>query len=340
MFSAHQLETLRCLLCRLQDEIRRAVLTARNADTAHALASVAQVTAADTIYAVDEVAEEAIDRWFAENWPAEYPVEVIAEGLDERPEPVTFPAGTPPAECVLSCIIDPIDGTRCLMFDKRSAWVLAALAPRGEGQPALRDICVAAMTELPTSKAAVSDQLSGVLGCGPNNLVCERLSLVDERRKRFRPTPSPATDFRHGFASFYHAFPEAKGILSAFEEDLWDHLFQLGSTQSPMVFEDQYPTTGGQLYELMIGHDRMIGDVRPQAYRTAGLPNALLCHPYDICTAMLAQELGCVIEAPNGKALDCPLDTHTPVGWIGFANPDIANAHRPLIHELLRKHFP
>ena len=28
-------------------------------------------------------------------------------------------------------------------------------------------------------------------------------------------------------------------------------------------FEDQYLSTGGQLYELMAGHDRFIADIRP-----------------------------------------------------------------------------
>jgi len=33
----------------------------------------------------------------------------------------TFPAGTPARRTVLRCILDPIDGTRCLMYDKRPA---------------------------------------------------------------------------------------------------------------------------------------------------------------------------------------------------------------------------
>ena len=57
-------------------------------------------------------------------------------------------------------------------------------------------------------------------------------------------------------------------------------------------FEDQYLSTGGQLYELMAGHDRFIADIRPllqSVVASRGLPPALCCHPYDICTALIAR---------------------------------------------------
>ncbi len=42
------------------------------------------------------------------------------EGLEG--EAVTFPRGTPVGGTLFKCILDPIDGTRNLMYDKRSAW--------------------------------------------------------------------------------------------------------------------------------------------------------------------------------------------------------------------------
>ena len=98
------------------------------------------------------------------------------------------------------------------------------------------------------------------------------------------------------------------------------------------VFDDQYICTGGQLYELIVGHDRMLGDLRPAAYAKLGFSSAALCcHPYDICTALIAAEAGCVIEAPGGGPLRFPLDTTTPVSWMGYANPGLARKVRPVL---------
>ena len=109
-------------------------------------------TAADTIYAIDRVADDTLIGWFEEHWPD---VELVSEGLEE---PVVV--GPTPTWTV---IVDPIDGTRGLMYDKRPAWCLAAAAPRGGS---LRDVVVASMTELPTVKQGFADQLSGIAGRG------------------------------------------------------------------------------------------------------------------------------------------------------------------------------
>jgi hypothetical protein len=116
-------------------------------------------------------------------------------------------------------------------------------------------------------------------------------------------------------------------------------LYGLGSDPSPLIFEDQHITTGGQIYELMIGHDRMLGDLRPLAYRKIGYASALVCHPYDICTAMLLQEAGGVVEAPSGAPLRAPLDMTSPVAWMGYANPALADLIRPLLKRLMEEYF-
>jgi hypothetical protein len=105
------------------------------------------------------------------------------------------------------------------------------------------------------------------------------------------------------------------------------------------VFDDQYMTTGGQIYELMVGHDRMLGDLRPLAHRRIGIDSALVCHPYDICTSLLLQEAGGVVEDPWVRPLDVPLDTTSPVAWMGYANPALAATVRPIIARLAREHL-
>ncbi len=333
------LDTLRDLLCRLQDRVRDALIAARAEHSAESLAGVAEVTAADTIYTIDKVSEGAILEWFAAEWPADSPVELVMEGA-EGGDAHTFPRGTPAADAAYVCILDPIDGTRNLMYDKRPAWMLSALAPQRSGGARLGDIVVAAMTELPTTKQWASDQISGVRGCGPQGLVTTRIDVRSGDRTPLAVRPSQAADFKHGFASIARFFPEGKSLLARVEEGLWDELYGLGKTASPLVFDDQYMTTGGQIHELLVGHDRMIGDLRPLAYRTIGFDSALVCHPYDICTSMLLVEAGGLVEDPFGKPLDVPLDTTSPVAWMGYANTALAGQVRPILQRLIREHMP
>lgn len=334
-----RLETARGLLCRLQDSIRDTLIAARDAQAGSELAEVAEITAADTIYRIDKVSESAILAWFESHWPADWPVELVMEGIEHGDAP-TFPRGTHVERTELKCILDPIDGTRSLMYDKRSAWMLSALAPQRGDRTDLTDIVVAAMTELPTSKQWAADQISGVRGCGPSGLVAERIDVRGGGRTRLEVRPSQATDFRHGFAALSRFFPEGKALIARVEERLWDALYGLGRSTSPLVFEDQYISTGGQIYELLIGHDRMLGDLRPLVFRSIGFDSALVCHPYDICTAMLLQEAGGVVETPDGAPLRALLDTTSPVAWMGYANPALAEQVRPILKPLIQELFP
>jgi len=335
--NAAQLHRVRRLLCALQDHIRDALLAARKKSMA-GFARIAAVTAADTIYGVDRIGEAAIFAWFEKNWPRTWPVELVMEGLEEG-EPATFPRGTPVARTIYKCILDPIDGTRNLMFDKRSAWTLAALAPQRGAKTNLTDIMVAAMTELPTSKQGRSDQLSVVRGGGRRGIVAEAVDVRGGGRKKlFPPQPSQARDFRHGFASLVKFFPEGKSLIARVEEELWGALYESARGGVP-VFDDQYLTTGGQIYELLAGHDRMIGDLRPLALAKLGCRSSLVCHPYDICTALLLTEAGGLVEAPAGGPLEAPLDTISPVAWMGYANPALARLVRPVLRRLIKQYF-
>jgi fructose-1,6-bisphosphatase/inositol monophosphatase family enzyme len=329
-------EFLRAKLCTLQDHIRDALITARQKQAHTDFAAIAAVTNADTIYAIDKISEDAIFEWFENEWPREAPVELVLEGVEEI---VTFPRGVEVGSTLWKCLLDPIDGTRGLMYDKRSAWSLAALAPQRGGSTSLQDIRIAAMTELPTSKQWRADQISGVRGCGRDGLVAEAINVLDKSRAPLQIRPSTAHDFRHGFAGWARFFPEGKSLMAKVEEELWRELYGLGENAAPLIFDDQYISSGGQFYELMIGHDRMQGDLRPQAYAKLGFDLSLVCHPYDVCTFMLLQEAGAVVEAPDGSTLDAPLDVISPVTWIGFANEELAKQVRPILHRLLREFF-
>ena len=329
------LDHARRLLCALQVELRDTLIAAR-VKGAKSFAKIAGVTAADTIYQVDKISEAAILAWFERHWPRAWPVELVMEGVEEGDE-VTFPRGTAVAQTMFKCILDPIDGTRNLMYDKRSAWALAALAPQRGAKTHLGDIVVAAMTELPTSKQWRGDQLSAVRGRG---VVAELHDLLTGRRQAFALRPSRAKNFEHGFASIARFFPEGKALLATLEEELWRKLGVLGKNGGQLVFDDQYISTGGQIYELAIGHDRMLGDLRPPAYAKLKLGRAsLCCHPYDICTALILQAAGGIVEAPDGKPLRAPLNTTSPIAWMGYANPTLARTVRPVLRRLMKKYF-
>jgi fructose-1,6-bisphosphatase/inositol monophosphatase family enzyme len=334
MSSSASLDRLRSALLASHDFIRAAVLSARDGSSSENLSAIAEVTAADTVYAIDKVSEEAILHWFTQNWPKDEPVELVMEGLEEH-GPLTFPAGTPVAGTKWKCVMDPIDGTRSLMYDKRSAWVLSGLAPQRGAATRLSDIMVAAMTELPTTKQWRSDQVSARAGEGLTGIRAESLNLFTKKREPLLLHPSTATDFRHGFASLARFFPEGKSVTARIEEKLWEELHGPDGGSSPLVFDDQYISTGGQFYELLAGHDRMLGDLRPLVFAKLGIVSSLFCHPYDACTELILREAGGIVENPDGSRLNAPLDTTSPVAWIGFANETLARQVRPVLRRIL-----
>lgn len=330
------LQAIRLLLCRLGDDLRDEVILARGRGAD--FAAVEGRTSADTLYGVDRITDEALLGWFARHWPANDPVELITEGLDD---PVILP-GRGSDEPRWTCIVDPVDGTRGLMYDKRSAWVLAAVARRSDDgtRARLADLVVAAMTEIPTSKQGRVDQVSGIRGAGREGLVAERVDLVTGTRAPLVLRPSSAVDLEHGWASFARFFPQGKARIAAFEEQLWAELYGHGDRTDVAIFDDQYLSTGGQFYELMAGHDRMLGDVRPLAFAELGWPSDVACHPYDCCTALLFEEAGGVVTTPWGDPLDAPLDTTTPVAWVGYANEALAAIVQPVLRRVLGTCFP
>jgi fructose-1,6-bisphosphatase/inositol monophosphatase family enzyme len=307
-------ETARALLCALGDHMRGLVIGARHID----MTQVEGATAADTIYAIDRVTDDALVGWFEQHWPGwahGAGVEIVSEGLDT---PVVL--GDDPQWTV---IVNTIDGTRGFMHDKRPAWCLAAAAPHSvDGRRGtLRDVVAAAMTELPTTKQTLADQLSGVRGQGMHAI---RANVIDGSRAPIRVHPSNATDLEHGFATIAKFFVPGKPRLAELEAELFA---RLGATT---VFDDEYLSSGGQLHELITGRDRFVADLRPLVD-----PAALACHPYDLCTAMLLDEAGGVVTDPWGAPLDAPLDTTTGVCWVGYANPQLAGWIGPVLADLV-----
>jgi fructose-1,6-bisphosphatase/inositol monophosphatase family enzyme len=336
-FSASDKEMLRQLLCALQLSTLKAILKERDKHSTAQLTAITETTAADVIYAIDTIADQAIFKWFEENWPDQWPVQIIMEGLDDR-HTLCFPLGTTVKDSIVKCIIDPIDGTRGIMYDKRSAWILAGIAPQRGTENTLTDIEVSVMTEIPTSRQWRADQLSAARGHGihtaafdiRNNFTTFNIEL----------TPSTASDVRHAFGTISRFFPAGSTLLGQIEELLWDQLYGESSEGTPLVFNDQYISTGGQFYEILSGHDRFIADLRPIAFRVLDIEENLTAHPYDVCTALILKEGGCIVEHPDGSPLDCPLDTTSAVNWVVYANEELASHIRPVLNSVLKRLVP
>jgi hypothetical protein len=104
-------------------------------------------------------------------------------------------------------------------------------------------------------------------------------------------------------------------------------------------FEDQYICSGGQLYELMSGHDRFVADIRPlmePLFAARSLALGICCHPYDLCTELIARESGVIVTDAHGRRLAAPLDVSSEVSWVGYANEHIRRQIEPLFQKALR----
>jgi hypothetical protein len=327
-------EEIRRLLLEIGDQVRNTLqLSAGRQDSNPALSRVSRQSAADTIYGIDLVGEEAIADWFRRRWPEHLPVELVMEGIDPG-QPVTVPNGISPEKTEIKIILDPIDGTRGIMYDKRPAWFLAGAAPQHGTDTRLLEIEVAVMVELPTLKQWRADRFSAIRGQGVLS-DCVNVLTGEITPRSFRP--SQAADMLHGFGYISRFLPAGKALLAAIEQRLWDTLYLTSSEKEIIVFEDQYIASGGQFYELLAGHDRMTADIRPLVFKKLGLASALCCHPYDVAAALIPREAGVIIEDPAGNPLDGPLDTTSPISWVGYANADLADHIRPAFQAVLRE---
>ncbi len=302
------------------------------------LSDVSRSSAADTIYKIDAEVDPLLED-FCEQWARQTPLVLVAEGVENEhgeETAVAFPRGSDPGEAKIRLIVDPIDGTRGIMYDKRAAWALAGVAPNHGDRTRLSDIEVAVMTELPTSKMGSADVLWAIRGHGAHG-VRESLTQTEIEAEHLPLRPSQADTISHGFATISNFFPGTKVLAAEVMEHLVRQLIGEVDVTRAIVFDDQYISTGGQFYELIVGHDRFNADLRPTFYRMQNQPAGLCCHPYDCATLLIAQEAGVIVTDEHGNLLDGPLDTTTGLSWIGYANVQLRQRIEPLLLKFLTK---
>lgn len=290
----------------------------------------------DIAYGIDVPCERAIDAWLRDH-ARRAPISLLTEdtgwrhfGPGPRGRAVEldgFDHGGP------RIAIDPIDGTRHLMSDLRSAWTVVSIAPPGPGEPRLSELRAGIVAELPDSRGAAWRLLEAWDG----RASYERRSLAPERlleRRALRVDREARVD--HGYFAFFRYTPAMRPALAALEADFFARLERRERAQLRHVYDDQYISNAGQLALLALGTYRLIVDARALLTRELGLPS-IPSKPYDMAGAIVvARAAGAVVLGADGAALDFPIDARTPVHFAGFANEPTRARLLPHLRAALR----
>ncbi len=293
-------------LCeRMRHAARESLLAARRSgDLARAARVVAQ-GAGDTTYGLDEAAEGALREWAREVARVQ-PLSVLSELSN-------FDHGGP------RIVVDPVDGTRNLMTDLRSAWSVVGMAGPGPNVPRQKELVFGMLSEIPDTRAASYRRLSAIRG-GPCHF---------EERTFYKGGPivkpievATGSDARvdHGYFPFFKYMADQRPQIAAIEARFLERIERAEGADVRSCWDDQYISNGGQLALLAQGTYRMLADLRAFLAERRGRPT-LSTKPYDIAGALLcARAAGCVITAVDGSELDFPIDVETPVSWVGWVN--------------------
>lgn len=314
--------------------VNAAVVAACESSTFDQLCGEAETAAGDVVYAIDRVAEHEMLEAINELVAAREPIVLVGEGVDRGA--VTLPMGASEADARWRIIVDPIDGTRGLMFQKRSAWILTAAAPNRGVSTRLSDIEIALQTEIPLVKQHLYDVYWAFKD---SEMHAERHDRISAERVPFAPRPSNATTLAHGYGTVCSFFASGRDLLGKIADELSSRLLTGHLPGEARIFDDQYASTAGQIAGLIAGHDRFVADVRPLLLRPLSERGDVLghcCHPYDICTKLIAERVGITICLPTGEPLDAPLDTETNITWVGYANDALRAQVEPQLQAALR----
>lgn len=320
---------------RLHKQIRASVINACERSTSREMAAVVSEQEGDTIFALDRVSEELLVDFFEREVAPAVPLLLIAEGLIDGE--IVLPRGTSEADVVWRIIVDPIDGTRNLMYQKRSGWILTGVAPNRGPETSLADIELAVQTEIPLVKQHLSDVLWAVRGEGFH---AERFNRLTGQSRALQLRPSNAPDIAQSYSQVVRFFPGVRDVLAAIDDEIARGAVGTPQPGKALCFEDQYTSTAGQLYELIAGHDRFTADLRANLGPVTderGLPRLLCCHPYDLCTELIAREAGVTVTSVDGGPLKARLAVEPDVSWVGYANQHIRETIEPLLRTALEK---
>jgi len=291
----------------------------------------------DVTFALDLPSEEHIARW-AEDVARREPLSVLTEDAGWRH---LGPDGRGGARALAGgdhggprLVFDPIDGTRNLMADLRSAWTVVGFAPPGAEPPRMRDCTGGIVSELPGTLAGEYRRLSS----DGRSCTLERRELRTNRPARADVTLRVDDDARadHGYFPFFRYQPEQRPAIARLEAAFAARLVAHEGAEARSLYDDQYISSAGQLVLLALGRYRMVIDARELVARRHGLAGPT-SKPYDLAGALVcARAAGVRVRALEGGELDFPLDATTPVGFAAFVNEPTRARLEPHWHAVLR----
>jgi len=285
--------------------------------------------AGDVTFGLDVAAEAAIEAW-AREVARELPLSYLTEDAGWRHlgpgadgEPVNLPDfdhGGP------RLCIDPVDGTRNLMHDMRSAWTVVALAGPGAGEPRMSAVIHGLVAELPDSRAARYRVLEATLGEG---CTISDSPLDGPRQPGILLQVDSDDRADNGYFPFFHYSPDLRPEIAGIAARFFERIAREESADTRSCYDDHYICNAGQLVLLTLGTYRMIVDARHHVARANGT-TTVTTKPYDIAGALLcAREAGCTVRTVDGAELDFPLDAVTPIGFAGWTNAATAERLAP-----------
>ncbi|MDF1797654.1 MAG: hypothetical protein P1V81_00630 [Planctomycetota bacterium] len=345
---------------RLEACVRGQVIAAANGGAVR-LADIAGAGVGDTTFALDVEPEAVVLAW-SEECARRGPLSVLTEdsgwrhlGPGPNGEVRTLGGFDHDGPCI---IVDPVDGTRNLMFDLRSAWCELALVPPRTGRaapPRQSEVAAGMLVELPPSRAGRGLRLRGwcqgwapAQALGPDRTAPERGCLEDLFDLPTEPTDDlvlvrsralAVDDDRrvdNGFLPFFRYHPHQRAPLAAVEAAFFARLEAHEGADLRDVYDDQYISNAGQLVLLAQGRYRFLADLRAALARTDGGP-PVTSKPYDLAGAVVcARGAGAVVHDAFGADLDFPLDATTPVAWVAYHNLATAERLAPHLAACLR----
>ncbi|MGH2967154.1 MAG: inositol monophosphatase family protein [Solirubrobacterales bacterium] len=318
------------LVFRLHDAVRNVVRQQLVAAQPDDLRAIAHPGAGDVSFGIDVPAEMILEQVLA---LAPEPIVVVAEGFGTR----VFPPGSSAADARLRLIVDPLDGSRELMYQKRSAYVLSGVALERGDATNLGDIAFGVLTEVPPMVQSMGVRAWAIRGLGAFERLWDLGTLAPvgpERQLRSSNAPT----IKGGFATFTHYFPGTHAPMGILADEVLQSVLGPVVQGEAAAFDDCYLSTGGQLYLLASGRYRLVVDARPLLGRSnSGRTRTPLCaHPYDLAGGLLiAEEAGATIVDLDGEPLRYPLDTDTDCGFVGYANDAIRSEVWPSLRASL-----
>lgn len=286
--------------------------------------------AGDATFAIDVVAEDAVLRWF-EAVACWSPLSLMTEDVGWRhrgPRPGAAP-GTDSVELPdfdhggPRIALDPIDGTRNVMHDLRSAWVVVSFAGPGPRQPRMTDISLGLLSEIPDTRTRIAREFDAVQGEGASVLTIESHPATGDASRSepeaLRVDEDPRLD--RGYFPFFGYEPDGRRQAQLLAARVIGRVGSKDPSFDPTtVLDDQYISSGGQLALLCLGTYRAIIDARPSLNERHGAPQQT-AKPYDVAGAILiAREAGCTVTRANGSPIDFPIDVTTHVEFAAFHN--------------------